>query len=79
MGKKMVKHIHVKYNLYESKTWNCRFLKYARIVLALPNPSSYDPFLHSNKSSLEAHFSIMRSFDADTPLTYQSKIVTFNN
>ena len=27
MGKEMVKHIHVKHNLYESKTWNCRFLK----------------------------------------------------
>ena len=75
----MAKHIHIKYNLYESKTWNCRFLKYARIGLTLPNPLSYVPFLHSNTSSLEAHFSLMRSCDADTSLTYQSKKAIVNN
>lgn len=55
------------------------FFKYARIVLALPNPPSYVPFLHSNISSLEAYFSLMRRFDANTPLTYQSKISIVNN
>ena len=55
------------------------FLKYARIVLALPNPPSYVPFLHSNASSLEDHFSSIRSCDSDTPLTYQSKTAIVNN
>ena len=55
------------------------FFKYARIVLALPNPPSYVPFLHSNTSSLEAHFSLMRSCNADTPSTYQSKTAIVNN
>ena len=55
------------------------FLNYERIVLALPNPPSYVLFLNSSVSSLEAHFSIMRSCDADTSLTYQSKAAIDNN
>ena len=55
------------------------FLKYSRIVLALPNPPSYVTFLHSNTSSLETHFYLMQSCDTDTPLTYKFKTSIVNN
>ena len=49
------------------------------MVLVQPNPPSCVPFLHSNTSSLEAHFYLMQSCDTDTPLTYQFKTSIVNN
>mgnify|MGYP002806568316 CR=1 FL=1 len=57
----------------------CEFFTYATNVFnTCENNKIYIPFLHSNTSTLEAVFSFMRSINADTPISYQSKIASSN-
>ena len=55
------------------------FQPYVGNRLVRPNPSNCVSFLHSNASLLEAYFSLIRIYDVDIPLSYQSKIAIIND
>jgi len=42
------------------------------------NPPSYVPFLHSNTSSFESHFSQTRAMNADTPKRYGTAVAVID-
>ena len=48
----------------------CGFIEYAKYILENYDHVMYIPFIHSNTSSLESHFSLMRFLKADTPSKY---------
>ena len=48
----------------------CGFIEYAKYILENYDHVMYIPFIHSNTSSLESHFSLMQFLSADTPSKY---------
>jgi hypothetical protein len=50
------------------------FFSYVRIVLNEQNGPSYVPFLHSNSSTIEAWFSMVRGAKQDTPVGYRGAV-----
>jgi len=55
------------------------FFQYARYILNEDNSVDFVPFLYSNQSSLESHFSQMRAKGADTPQKYIAAAVCNNS
>ena len=50
------------------------FFEYAKMVLNDVNGPRYVPFLHSNSSSIEAWFSMVRGAKRDTPVAYRGAV-----
>ena len=57
----------------------CGFIEYAKYILDHYDHVKYIPFIHSNTSSLEAHFSLMRFLNADTPSKYRRTVNIADN
>ena len=52
----------------------CGFIEYAKYILENYYHVMYIPFIHSNTSSLESHFSLMQFLSADTPSKYMNTV-----
>ena len=55
------------------------YIEYSRYILAKYLEIEYIPSLHSNTSSLEAHFSLMYWHKADTPEKYEKTVNIVEN
>lgn len=52
----------------------CGFIKYVKLIFQYAVAVHYVPMAHSNTSSIESLFSLMRAHGGDTPQLYQSRI-----